>query len=90
MIQLRRSTESFEYLYTFSKDPNVAPRCPWKRVDGGHGIHVPQWCIEKGLLILAMSAYEPVRFIPPLNISKEDSKKGTKIFAETVKVVKEG
>jgi len=48
-------------------------------------------CIEKGLLILTTSAYETVRFIPPLNISKEDLKKGTEIFTEAVReVVKEG
>ena len=48
-------------------------------------------CIEKGLLILTTSAYETIRFIPPLNISKEDLKKGTEIFAEAVReVVKEG
>jgi len=48
-------------------------------------------CIDKGLLILTTSAYEVIRFIPPLNISKEDLKKGTEIFGEAVRqVIREG
>ncbi|TFK32480.1 acetylornithine aminotransferase [Crucibulum laeve] len=48
-------------------------------------------CIEKGMLILTTSVYEVIRFIPPLNVSAEDMKKGTKIFEEAVReVVKEG
>jgi len=63
-----------------------------------HGKHpkdmaarVARRCIEKGMLILTTSVYEVVRFIPPLNVSKEDMKKGCAIFAESVReVVKEG
>nr|VWO99601.1 Cercosporin MFS transporter CTB4 (Cercosporin toxin biosynthesis cluster protein 4) [Ganoderma boninense] len=48
-------------------------------------------CVEKGMLILTTSVYEVVRFIPPLNISKEDLAKGVQIFEEAVReVVKEG
>ena len=48
-------------------------------------------CQEKGLLILTTSVYEVIRFIPPLNISQADLKKGVEIFAEAVEeVVKEG
>ncbi|RDB26077.1 5-aminovalerate aminotransferase DavT [Hypsizygus marmoreus] len=48
-------------------------------------------CIENGLLILTTSAYEVIRFIPALNITQEDLKKGADIFAESVRsVVKEG
>ncbi|KAG6914996.1 hypothetical protein DXG01_014010 [Tephrocybe rancida] len=48
-------------------------------------------CAERGLLILNTSAYEVVRFIPPLNINQEDLKKGADIFAEAVKhVLKQG
>ena len=43
------------------------------------------------MYILTTSIYQVVRFIPPLNISKEDLEKGTKIFAEAVEeVVREG
>ena len=118
MIQLHRSTELFEYLHTFRKDPVVAPyildvrgsglmvaveftspNSPGAKFDSVSKADSPQAlssrivkrCIEKGLLILTTSAYETVRFIPPLNVSKEDLKKGTAIFAEAVKeVVKEG
>jgi 4-aminobutyrate aminotransferase len=48
-------------------------------------------CIEKGLLILTTSVYEVIRFIPPLNISQSDLKKGCKIFAEALEeVIREG
>lgn len=52
---------------------------------------VTKRCIEKGMLLLTTSMYEVVRFIPPLNISKEDLAKGCAIFGEAVReVVKEG
>ncbi|KAH8119157.1 acetylornithine aminotransferase [Phellopilus nigrolimitatus] len=52
---------------------------------------VAKKCIEKGMYLLTTSIYEVVRFIPPLNISKEDMTKGCKIFAEAVgEVVREG
>ncbi|PIL35804.1 hypothetical protein GSI_01464 [Ganoderma sinense ZZ0214-1] len=48
-------------------------------------------CVEKGMLILTTSVYEVVRFIPPLNVSKEDLAEGVRIFEEAVReVVKEG
>jgi len=52
---------------------------------------VAKRCIEKGMLLLTTSMYEVVRFIPPLNISKQDLAKGCAIFGEAVReVVKEG
>ena len=52
---------------------------------------VAKRCIEKGMLLLTTSVYEVVRFIPPLNISKQDLAKGCAIFGEAVReVVKEG
>ncbi|KDR78469.1 hypothetical protein GALMADRAFT_154508 [Galerina marginata CBS 339.88] len=52
---------------------------------------VAKKCIEKGMLLLTTSVYEVGRFIPPLNVNKEDMKKGCAIFAESVReVVKEG
>ncbi|KAI0762114.1 pyridoxal phosphate-dependent transferase [Trametes elegans] len=52
---------------------------------------VARRCVEKGLLILTTSVYEVIRFIPALNISKEDLAKGCAIFAEAVEeVVREG
>ncbi|KAG6872307.1 hypothetical protein C0995_011071 [Termitomyces sp. Mi166 len=51
---------------------------------------VSRACLERGMLILTTSVYEVVRFIPPLNITAEDLKKGVDIFSEAVKqVVKE-
>jgi len=52
---------------------------------------VAKRCIDKGMLLLTTSAYEVVRFIPPLNISKQDLAKGCAIFGEAVReIVKEG
>ena len=52
---------------------------------------VAKRCVEKGMLLLTTSMYEVVRFIPPLNISKQDLAKGCAIFGEAVReVVKEG
>ena len=52
---------------------------------------VAKRCVEKGMLLLTTSIYEVVRFIPPLNISKQDLAKGCAIFGEAVReIVKEG
>lgn len=52
---------------------------------------VAKRCVEKGMLLLTTSVYEVVRFIPPLNVGKEDLVKGCAIFGEAVReVVKEG
>jgi len=52
---------------------------------------VAKRCIEKGMLLLTTSAYEVVRFIPPLNVSEVDMKKGCDIFGEAVReVIREG
>ncbi|GBE81149.1 Acetylornithine aminotransferase, mitochondrial [Sparassis crispa] len=67
-------------------DTFVNPAVPKKLAS-----RVAKRCVEKGLLILTTSVYEVIRFIPPLNISKEDLAKGCNIFAEAVEeVVKEG
>lgn len=48
-------------------------------------------CLEKGMLLLTTSVFQVVRFIPPLNVSKEDMEKGCQIFKEAVEeVVREG
>ncbi|KAI0315223.1 acetylornithine aminotransferase [Amylostereum chailletii] len=52
---------------------------------------VSKRCLEKGMFLMTTSVYETVRFIPALNISKEDLAKGYQIFAEAVEeVVREG
>ncbi|KIK61516.1 hypothetical protein GYMLUDRAFT_43075 [Collybiopsis luxurians FD-317 M1] len=56
-------------------------------VKKGMASRVAKKCIEKGMLLLTTSVYEVVRFIPPLNISEEDMKKGCDIFAESVREV---
>ena len=55
----------------------------------GMALNVAKKCIEKGMLILTTSIYEVIRFIPPLNLTKEELKKGCDIFAESVREVVE-
>ena len=47
-------------------------------------------CMEKGLLVLTTSIYDTLRFIPPLNISKEDMEKGILIIQESIEEVYAG
>lgn len=44
-------------------------------------------CLEKDMLILTTSIYDTIRFIPPLNISKEDMAKGIQIIHEAINEV---
>jgi 4-aminobutyrate aminotransferase len=47
--------------------------------------------VEKGMLTLTTSAFELMRFIPPLNIPKQDLEEGCATFVDAVQeVVKEG
>ncbi|GAA5878813.1 hypothetical protein JCM8547_004840 [Rhodosporidiobolus lusitaniae] len=41
-------------------------------------------CLEKDLLVLTTSVYETIRFIPPLNISKEDMAKALEIVRQAI------
>ncbi|PFH46456.1 hypothetical protein AMATHDRAFT_7785 [Amanita thiersii Skay4041] len=67
-------------------DPVTTSSCP-KDVAS----RVAKKCIEKGMIILTTSVYEVVRFIPPLNITTEDLRKGCQIFGEAVReVIREG
>ncbi|KAG6333337.1 hypothetical protein ID866_5754 [Astraeus odoratus] len=53
------------------QDPAMNPSTP-----KGLAARVAKRCLEKGMLILTTSVYEVIRFIPPLNVSQEDLKKG--------------
>ncbi|EAU85105.2 aminotransferase [Coprinopsis cinerea okayama7 len=83
---------------TLGPSPYILHDSEKKGENGGAETHpramasrVAKKCIEKGMLILTTSVFEVIRFIPPLNISKEDLAKGCQIFAEAVKeVVEEG
>ncbi|KAG8745203.1 hypothetical protein FRC10_008515 [Ceratobasidium sp. 414] len=47
--------------------------------------------LERGVLLLTTSIFEVIRFIPPLNVSKEDMDKGIRAFQDAVEeVVREG
>ncbi|KAG5634204.1 hypothetical protein H0H81_002890 [Sphagnurus paluster] len=70
-----------------SPDTRVAGALAKADSPPGLATRVVHACIERGLLILTTSAYEVVRFIPPLNISKHDLKHGAEIFGEAVRAV---
>lgn len=44
-------------------------------------------CIEKGLILLTTSAYETIRFIPPLNTTKEEIDECVSIFVDVTRDV---
>ena len=99
MSSFHSSTELFAFLNKLKGDSTVGSHIADVR---GHSLmvgvefsgkgmasEVAKKCVEKGLLILTTSVYEVIRFIPPLNITKEDLKKGCDIFAESLSEVVE-
>ena len=58
----------------------------------GHGFasKIQARCMEKDMLVLTTSIYDTIRFIPPLNITKEDMAKGCQIIKEAIQEVAEG
>ena len=58
----------------------------------GHGYasKIQAKCMEKDMLVLTTSIYDTLRFIPPLNITKEDMAKGCKIITEAIEEVAAG
>lgn len=51
------------------------------------GGRVQKRCLEKGLMLLTTSAFDVIRFIPPLTITKDEMELGCKIFKESVREV---
>lgn len=66
--------------------PGNSPNDPASGASNVPGLanKVSQLCLEKGLLILTTSIFQVIRFIPALNISKEELAQGVKIFKEAV------
>ncbi|KAL8679705.1 MAG: hypothetical protein Q9186_004023 [Xanthomendoza sp. 1 TL-2023] len=58
----------------------------------GHGYasKIQARCMEKNMLLLTTSIYDTIRFIPPLNITKEDMAKGCQIIKEAIEEVAAG
>jgi len=89
-----RSSELFAFLNKLKGDSTVGSHIVDVRGRGlmvgvefsgkGMASEVAKKCVEKGLLILTTSVYEVIRFIPPLNVTKEELKKGCDIFAESL------
>lgn len=47
-------------------------------------------CMEKGMLVLTTSIYDTLRFLPPLNISKDDMQQGCSIIRQAIEEVAAG
>jgi len=58
----------------------------------GHGYasKIQAKCMEKDMLVLTTSIYDTLRFIPPLNITKEDMARGIQIIQEAIDEVAAG
>ena len=65
----------------------VALEC---RPGHGYASKIQAKCMAKDMLVLTTSIYDTIRFIPPLNISKEDMAKGCKIIEEAIQEVAAG
>ena len=56
----------------------------------GYASKIQAKCMEKDMLILTTSIYDTLRFIPPLNITKEDMAEGCRIIREAIEEVAAG
>ena len=56
----------------------------------GYASKIQAKCMEKDMLLLTTSIYDTLRFIPPLNISKEDMAEGCRIIREAIEEVAAG
>ena len=56
----------------------------------GYASKIQARCMEKDMLVLTTSIYDTLRFIPPLNITKEDMAKGCQIIKEAIEEVAAG
>lgn len=53
----------------------------------GYASKIQAKCLERDMLVLTTSIYDTLRFIPPLNISKEDMRRGCGIIEEAIREV---
>ncbi|GAB7354326.1 hypothetical protein MBLNU459_g4840t1 [Dothideomycetes sp. NU459] len=56
----------------------------------GYASKIQAKCMEKDMLVLTTSIYDTLRFIPPLNITKEDMAEGCRIIKEAINEVAAG
>ncbi|KAH8588379.1 4-aminobutyrate aminotransferase [Bisporella sp. PMI_857] len=53
----------------------------------GYAAKIQAKCLERDMLVLTTSIYDTIRFIPPLNITKEDMAEGCHIITEAINEV---
>ncbi|KPI35129.1 5-aminovalerate aminotransferase DavT [Cyphellophora attinorum] len=81
-----RGAELRQTLQAAKDDPKTSKCAPGK----GYASKIQAKCMEKGMLTLTTSIYDTLRFIPPLNITKEDMAEGCRILKEAIEEVAEG
>jgi 4-aminobutyrate aminotransferase len=52
-----------------------------------YAVRIQEKCLEKGMFVLTTSIYDTLRFIPPLNITEDDMKKGINIIRTAIQEV---
>jgi 4-aminobutyrate aminotransferase len=62
----------------------IGLECP---TGSGAAAKIQAKCMEKNMLVLTTSVFDTIRFIPPLNITKEDMAKGCQIIKESIEEV---
>ncbi len=50
---------------------------------------ISRLCLHQGMMLLTTSAFPTVRFIPPLNVKKEEIEVALDIFSEAVRLARE-
>merc|ERR1712137_1392410 len=59
----------------------------FKGAEVGTAAKITAKCASEGVLLLTTSAYETIRFIPPLNTTKEEVEKCVGVFVDAVKAI---
>lgn len=60
---------------------------PGQQIPANIASRVQAKCLEKDVLTLTTSVYQTIRFIPPLNISQEDMRKGCAVIEAAIREV---
>lgn len=55
-----------------------------KVVPAGTASNMSKACLDNGMMVLTTSIYETLRFMPPLNISEEETALGLEIFEKAL------
>lgn len=90
VVLIARYAQMIGIEFNNPSDP-YTPAAPGKQTPANIASRVQAKCLEKDVLTLTTSVYQTIRFIPPLNISQEDMKKGCEVIEWAIReVAREG